>query len=62
MGLRVNGDLVAHSRMQRETASILKFGVKLAFKTQQNMTLHAPMVCKVSRRVLNHPHAQVTEL
>src|SRR5689334_15349763 len=62
MRLRAIGDLVAHTRVQHDAASVLQLGVQLAFQTQQDVSLHAPVIRQVARRVLHDPHAHVAEL
>jgi len=62
MRLGVIGNLVAHSRPQCECAAILQLGDQLAFGAQQDVTLHAPVIGQVTRRVFDAADADVTEL
>jgi hypothetical protein len=62
VGFRVVSDLVAHASAKGELTTVLKFGVKLSFGTQKYVPLHTPMVCEITRCVLNHPHANFPEV
>jgi len=62
MRLGVIGNLVAHSRPQCECAAILQLGDQLAFGAQQDVTLQAPVIGQVTRRVFDAADADVTEL
>ena len=62
MGFHAVGDLIAHSRFQDFNPTVLQFGMKLAFEAKQYMTLLAPMVSFVARRVLDHADSNVAEL
>ena len=62
MRLRVVGDLIAHSRLEREGSAICQFGIELSFRAQKDMALHAPVIRKVSRRVLDHSNSDIAEL
>ena len=52
MWLAVVRDLVAHARRQHECPAIFELGVQLSLETQKDMSLRAPMVRNVARRVL----------
>ncbi|MNI48804.1 hypothetical protein D3C73_1033870 [compost metagenome] len=56
------GHLVAHAGGQDELAAVFKLGVKLAFQTEEDVSLGAPVVGQVARRVFHHAYAQVAEL
>ena len=62
MRLGVVGNLVAHSRPQCECAAILQLGDQLAVGAQQDVTLQAPVIGQVTRRVLDAADTDVTEL
>lgn len=62
MRLGVVGDLVAHARFEREPSSVLEFGFKLSFRAQKDVTLDAPVICQVARRVLDHAYADRSEV
>src|SRR5690242_12371314 len=53
--------VVAHARAQREAAAIREPRFELAFEAQQEVPLRAPVIGRVSRGVLEHAHAHVTE-
>ncbi len=61
MRLGVIGNLITHSRLEYESAAVLKFGMQLAFQTQQDMPLHAPMIGQIAGRVFDHAHPQIAE-
>ena len=56
------GDLVAHAREKPKGATIREFGLELARNAQQNVALFAPVIGEVVSRVLDHAHADCTEL
>jgi hypothetical protein len=55
-------DLVAHTRIQRELATVSEFCVQLAVDTQDDVTLAAPMICEITRRLINHANADVPKV
>ncbi len=56
------GHLVAHARLERERAAVLEIGVQFAVDAKKDVALLAPMVGDVTRRVVDHPHADLAEL
>src|SRR5688572_21198024 len=61
MRFGVVGDLIAHSRFQRERATVFQLGVQLPFDAEKDVTLGAPMIGEVARRVFDDPYADVPE-
>ena len=55
------GHLVARARLQHIAPAVGEFGVQFAFQDQQDMTLLAPVVREIARRVLDHADANVVE-
>ena len=62
MWCRVVGHLIAHARLQSESASVGEFGFEFAFEAEQDVALRAPMVGKIAGRVFHHPHADLAEV
>ena len=62
MRLCVVSDLITHTRLQRKCSPILEFSVKFTFRAQKNVTLEAPMIGAIARGVLNHAHADASEV
>src|SRR5262252_1679992 len=62
MRLGAIGHLVADAGREREGAPVGELRFQLALETQQEMTLAAPVVGDVARRVLEHAHAHRAEL
>ena len=62
MRLGIIGNLVAHSRPQYKRAAILQLGDQLAFGAQQDVTLQAPVIGQVTRRVFDAADPDVAEL
>ena len=62
MGFRIVGDLITHARHERKAPPVLQIGMELTFDAQENVTLHAPMVGEVARLVLDHAHADASEV
>ena len=62
MRLRIICDLVRHARHERERAAILEFRLKLARNAQENVTLDAPMIGEIARRVLDHANTNGAKL
>ena len=62
MRLGVVADLIAHARVERESATIFQFGVQLPFEAEQNMTLPAPMIGHIARAVLNQANPYFPKL
>ena len=62
MRLSVVCDLVAYSRLKREGSSICQFGLELSFRAEKDMALHAPVISKVSTRVLDHSNSDGVEV
>ena len=61
MGFLVIGDLIARARRQPEDLSALEFSHQLAFQDEKNVPLGAPVICEITRRILNHPHTHLAE-
>jgi hypothetical protein len=61
MRLRAIGNLIAHTCSQREHTPIGQLGAQFAFKTQQHVSLLAPVIGEITRRVFDHPHANLAE-
>lgn len=62
MGLRMVRDLIAHAGFQGELSSVLKFGDQLSFQAKQDVAFRAPMVGKITCRVLDHANPDGAEL
>src|SRR5688572_16922810 len=60
--LGIVGDLVTHAGAEHELASVLQLGVQLAFDAEQDVSLAAPVVRDITRRVLDHAHADAAEI
>ena len=56
------GNLVAHTGLQGECPPVFELGVKLTFDAQKNVSLDAPVISAIARRVVNHPDADVSKL
>ena len=61
-GFGVVRHLVAHAGLEREGAAVRELGVQFALEHKQDMALLAPVVGQVARLVLDHAHADVSEL
>jgi hypothetical protein len=61
MRLRAIRDLIAHARRECEHAAVSQCGAEFAFETQQYMPFLAPVIGEITRRVLDHPHAEFAE-
>ena len=61
MGFLMIGDLVAGARWKCENLSVVEFSHQLAFQHEENVPFGTPVICKIARRVLNHPHPHLTE-
>lgn len=61
VGFLVIGDLIARARRQCEDLSAFEFSHQLAFQDEKNVPLGAPVICEITRRILNHPHTHLTE-
>jgi len=55
-------DLIAGARRQVKMPTVFKFGMQGAAQAQQDVAFFAPMVCQVSRTVLNHSHPNRAKL
>lgn len=49
MWLGVVCNLVTHARPERELAPVREFRVELAFEAQEDVPLHAPVICEITR-------------
>ena len=61
MWLSVVGHLIAHPGLECEPAAILQFGLQLTFQTQQDVSLAAPVIGEIARRVFDHPYSHISE-
>jgi len=55
-------NLITHPWLQRKTAAVLELGMQLARGTQNNVSLRTPMIGDVTGRVIDHAHANCSEL
>src|ERR1700743_74894 len=62
MRLGAVGDLIAHSRRQRERAAIGKIGPEFAIDAEEDVTLLAPVISQITRRIFYEPHQDDAEL
>ena len=62
MGFGVIGNLVADARREDEYASVSKPRLQFTIQTEQDVTLLAPMIGQVIRRVFNHPDTDGAKL
>jgi hypothetical protein len=62
MGLRAVGDLVTDTRRKHEAAAVSELCFKFTVKAKQEVSLFAPVVSEVARRVFNHPNAYGAKL
>ncbi len=60
--LSVIGNLIAHARPQREAATIFELRVQRAFDTQKNVPFRAPVIRRVTRRVLDHSNSNAAKM
>jgi len=56
------GDLIAHAWFENEHPTVLELSVQLTLETQKNVSFHAPVVCQVTRRILDHPDSDIAEV
>ena len=61
MGFGPIRDLIAHAGAELKAAPIAELGLERACETEENVSLLAPMVGVVARRVFNHANANRTE-
>lgn len=62
MGFGPIGHLIAHAGAELKPTAIAKLGLERARETEENVSLLAPMVGAVPRRVLDHADANWTEV
>src|SRR5262245_37152967 len=62
MRLGAVGHVVTHAGSERETPAVRELGVERAFQAEQEMTLAAPVIRQVARRILEHAHAHLAEM
>lgn len=55
-------DLIAHSGAKNLHAPVFQFSLKFTLETQNYMTLFAPVIRQVARRVFNDAHANISEI
>src|SRR5882724_1180446 len=58
----VVGHLIAHAGRQLERAPVLQVGDELAIDAEDDVALAAPVIGDVARRIVDEPHADLTEL
>src|SRR5215208_5280547 len=62
MRLRLIRDLIAHARREPKPTAVGKLGLQLSGETEEDVSLLAPVVREIARRILHHPDAHVAEL
>jgi len=62
MGLGLIRDLITHAGAELKSAPIAELGVERPGETKKNVSFHAPVVCEIARRVLNHADANRAEI
>lgn len=62
MSFRIVCYLVARAGLECELPAVSKLSLELSFDAQKDVTLDAPMVGTITRRVLHHPHAKTAEV
>jgi hypothetical protein len=62
MRLGIISNLIAHPWFENEHSAIFELGVQLAFKTQEDVSFHAPVISKVAGRIFNHPDTDAIEV
>src|ERR1700676_2058897 len=55
-------DVIAHPRLKCKNPSVSQARFQLAFKTQKHMSLGAPVIRLVPRRILDHAHANLAKI
>src|SRR6185436_2194488 len=58
----VVGNLIAHAGRELERAPVLQVGDEFAVDAEDDVTLAAPVIGDVARRIVDEPHADVAEL
>src|SRR5256885_16653432 len=58
----VVGHLIAHAGRKLERAPVLQVGDEFAIDAEDDVTLAAPVIRDVARRIVNEPHADIAEL
>ena len=62
MRLSIVSDLIAHARFEKKLPTILELGVEFALETQDNVSFHAPVICQITGRILDHSDADSAEI
>src|SRR3954464_4200143 len=56
------GHLIAHAGLQRERAAVVQVSDQLAIDAEDDVTLAAPVIGHIARRIIDEPHPDVAEL
>ncbi len=62
MGFCIIGNLVTDARRQDKLAAISKLRLQFTLQTKQDVTLLAPVIGNIVRRILNHPDSDRAKL
>lgn len=62
MGFRIVRNLVTNARREDKLATVRKLRLQFALQAQQYVTLLAPVIGQVVRRVFNHPDTDCAKL
>src|SRR5512145_404117 len=62
MGLRLIRNLVTDARCEDEFTTVRKLRLQLAVQAQEYVTLFAPVIGSIVRRILNHPDTNLAKL
>jgi hypothetical protein len=55
-------NVIAHPRLKRKTSAVSQARFQFAFKAQKHMSLGAPVIRLVTRRVLDQAHANLAKI
>src|SRR5690348_15982455 len=61
MRFRIVGNLIAHAWPKHERAAVGELGVQLAFEAEKDVPFDAPVILAITRRILDHAHADIAE-
>src|SRR3954470_22053658 len=56
------GHLIAHAGLERERATVIEVGDQLAIDAEDDVTLAAPVIGHIARRIVDQPHPDGAEL
>ena len=62
MRLRIVSHLVTHAGREPDDPAVLKLCLELARKTQQDMSLAAPVIGKISSGIFDHADTHIAKL